>query len=104
MKKQHHYLKEWRKHLGLTQELLASRLDTTKGMISRVENFERGYTQETLEALALALGVAPADLLQPPPDPARPESEFEIVSRKVAENKEVKAMATRMLKALLSAA
>lgn len=61
------YLKQWRKHRGLTQQLLADRLETSKGYISDLENGKRRYNQDVLEALAYALMCEPADLLMRDP-------------------------------------
>jgi transcriptional regulator with XRE-family HTH domain len=58
-----HYIKEWRKFRGLTQERLAERTPFTHGAISQVETGRTSYTQEMLEALAVALDCAPGDLL-----------------------------------------
>jgi len=64
------YLREWRKHRGLTQEQLASRLDTSKGYISDLERGVRRYNQDILESLAEALNCTPADfLIRDPSDP-----------------------------------
>lgn len=57
------YLREWRKHRGLTQQQLADRLDSSKGYVSDLENGKRRYNQDLLEALAYALMCEPADLL-----------------------------------------
>src|SRR3954454_1843061 len=58
-----HFVREWRKFRGLTQEKLAEKLDTTKANISRIENLRQGYTQDFLEACAEVLKVEPAALL-----------------------------------------
>lgn len=58
-----HFIKEWREFRGLSQEELAERIDSTKTSISRIESLETGYTQDTLEAIADALGTHPANLL-----------------------------------------
>lgn len=58
-----HFIVEWRKHRGLTQEQLAERIGTTKASISRIESYETGYTQDFLEACADALMCEPGDLL-----------------------------------------
>jgi len=64
------FLREWRKHRGLTQEQLASRLETSKGYISDLERGVRRYNQDILEALAKALNCEPADfLVRDPTDP-----------------------------------
>jgi transcriptional regulator with XRE-family HTH domain len=58
-----HFVREWRKFRGLTQEKLAERLETTKANISRIENLHQGYTQDFLEACADVLKTEPAMLL-----------------------------------------
>lgn len=64
------FIKQWRKHRGLTQERLADRVGMSNGNLSQIENGNTAYTQETLEALAEALQCAPADLLmRNPTDP-----------------------------------
>lgn len=66
-KKAKHYLREWRKYRGLTQEVLAERTELTSGAISQLENGIINYTQPTLEALAYALNCEPGDLLSRDP-------------------------------------
>lgn len=58
-----HFIREWRKSKGLTQEALASRLDVAVSTISQLETGKQGYSQPMLEALAVALGTEPASLL-----------------------------------------
>lgn len=58
-----HFIKEWRKFRGLTQEQLAERIGVAVSTISQLETMKQGYSQPTLEALADALGCEPADLL-----------------------------------------
>jgi len=65
--KPRHYIREWRKYRGLSQERLAERIERTHGAISQLERGITTYQQETLEALAYALNCDPADLLRPPP-------------------------------------
>lgn len=62
-----HFIREWRKFRGLTQERLAERVDVTAGAISQLENGIVSYTQPTLEALAYALQCEPGDLLSRDP-------------------------------------
>jgi transcriptional regulator with XRE-family HTH domain len=71
-----HFVREWRKFRGLTQEKLAEKLDTTKANISRIENLHQGYTQDFLEACAEVLKVEPAALLTQNPfgDEAAPKT------------------------------
>lgn len=57
------YVREWRKHRGLSQERLADRVNVTQETISRLENGKHPYSQPLLEALAEALRCEPADLL-----------------------------------------
>lgn len=57
------FIRAWRKHRHLTLEQVADRLDMTPSHLSMLERGERGYTQETLEAIAEALQTDPASLL-----------------------------------------
>lgn len=87
-----HFIKEWRKHRGLTQEQLANRVNMSRNNVSKVESFNRPYTQQTLPLFADALGCDPADLLRAPPNPNRPESEFEYYKRILSENQLIQAV------------
>jgi transcriptional regulator with XRE-family HTH domain len=62
------FIREWRKHRGLTQEQLAARLGTTQATIARIERGDIGYTQLMLEALAVGLKCTQADLLMRAPN------------------------------------
>jgi transcriptional regulator with XRE-family HTH domain len=62
------FIREWRKHRGLTQEQLADRIGMTATNLSMIERTERPYTQKTLEALAEALMTDPASLLMRNPE------------------------------------
>lgn len=57
------FIKQWREHRHLNQEQLAERLEMTQSHLSMLENGKRGYTQETLEAVAHALQTDVASLL-----------------------------------------
>jgi transcriptional regulator with XRE-family HTH domain len=73
--RQRHFIREWRKHRGLTQEKLADRIGTTKASISRIETGEQPYTQDFLEAAADALMAEPGSLvMRNPLDPDGPWS------------------------------
>lgn len=61
------YIRQWRKHRKLTLERLAERLEMTASHLSMLERAERGYTQETLEAIAAALQTDVASLLMRDP-------------------------------------
>lgn len=62
------YLREWRRHLGLTQEKLGERIGAKTSTISMIENGRQGMSLEQLGQLATALHISPIDLLQPPPN------------------------------------
>lgn len=57
------YLKEWRKHRGLTQEQLAARMDVDRTTISKMETGTHSYTKEFLENAANALNCQPWELI-----------------------------------------
>ena len=57
------FLREWRRHRGLSQQKLADRLGTSKGHVSDLETGRLRYNQDHLEALADVLQCGPADLL-----------------------------------------
>lgn len=61
------FIREWRKHRGLTQEQLALRMGVARSYISLVEKGLRRYDQPFLEAAADALNCRPADLIMRPP-------------------------------------
>ena len=67
MEKLPHYIKQWRKYRGLSQERLGLRIDKTQGYISKLEKFKQEYNQPALEALANALSCSPADLIMRDP-------------------------------------
>ena len=65
------YIKEWREKRGkMTLAQLAARLEViggniakTEASLSRIENGKQPYTQETLEAIALALETTAEELI-----------------------------------------
>jgi transcriptional regulator with XRE-family HTH domain len=57
------YIREWRKKRDMTLEELAGALEMTASHFSMLERGQRGYTQETLEAIADALETSAAALL-----------------------------------------
>lgn len=61
--KKTHFIKQWRKHRGLTQERLADRLTIKQAHLSLIENYKRDYNQAVLEEIAYALMCEPADLI-----------------------------------------
>ena len=65
-----HFIRQWRKHRGLTLEALAERVSMTHGNLSRIERGEVPYNQVLLERLAEELRCDPVDLLiRDPSDP-----------------------------------
>lgn len=62
-------LKKIRQHLGITQEELALRCGLTQGYINFLENGKRGYTERSLEKIAIALGIQIHKLFEEPPPP-----------------------------------
>lgn len=93
-----HYVREWRKAKGLTQERLAERTPFSPGAISQLETGRTGYTQEMLEALADALGVKPGDLIS-----RHPDIEADVVSLFDDLSEDKRRIAIEMLKTLKTA-
>ena len=56
-------IKELREQRGLTQVELARRSGISQGQISSIERGKRGYTSETIEALARTLGATAESLI-----------------------------------------
>lgn len=70
MAKQPHYIKEWRKFRGLSQEQFAERVGVTKSYVSKIENGKRRYDQPFIEAAAQVLRCEVPDLIvRDPSDP-----------------------------------
>lgn len=63
-----HFLKEWRKHCNLTQEVAADRIGITQGVLSRIERGEVPYDQDFLETAAEAYGTSSASLIMRNPE------------------------------------
>lgn len=62
------YIRQWRQARSLTLEQLAERLDMTASHLSMLERGERGYAQETLEAIARELQTDAGSLLSRHPE------------------------------------
>lgn len=74
------FFREWRKHRGLTQEMLGDRIGTSASSISQLESGKQGFTDSTLIAIADALRCGPGDLLMRNPlDPEAPWSIWESI-------------------------
>jgi transcriptional regulator with XRE-family HTH domain len=70
------FIRQWRESRNLTLEKLAGRLNMTASHLSMLERGQRGYTQETLEAIAEALQTDVASLLMR--DPSNAEAMWSI--------------------------
>ncbi|AAL49625.1 unknown [Sinorhizobium phage PBC5] len=73
--KPRHFIKEWRKHRRMTQEQLASAVGSAVSSVSQLESGKQGYSQATLEALAVVLQCSPADLLSVNPIEGLPDEQ-----------------------------
>lgn len=62
-----HFIKEWRKFRGLTQDQLASRIGSATSTISQLETGKQGYSEPLLDELADALSCDPWELLNVDP-------------------------------------
>jgi transcriptional regulator with XRE-family HTH domain len=69
------FIKEWRKHRGMTLENAAERAGMTAGNISAMERGTQGFTQAGLEALAGAYQCDPGHLLSIDPTGSAQERE-----------------------------
>lgn len=62
-----HFIREWRKKKGFTQERLATAMEVSSGLISQLETGETGYSQGTLENIAHVLNLPAGDLISRDP-------------------------------------
>ena len=69
-----HYLKQWRKRRGLTQDQLAERVERTRGLIAQYESGQTEMPESMIYALAHALAIDTWDLFK-----TNPEKEGELV-------------------------
>jgi transcriptional regulator with XRE-family HTH domain len=96
MTRQRHFIREWRKHRGLTQEQLAERIGIGRSYLTKIENGARRYDQPFLEAAADALRCDPGDLITR--DPTDPEGIWSVWEQiKPLERKRAVAMLKAML-------
>jgi len=59
-----HFIREWRKHRGLTQAQLAEAVSIDRSQLNKIERGRRYHARPLLEAIAAALGCEPNDLLR----------------------------------------
>lgn len=98
------FIRQWRKHRGLTVVQLADRvrtineaLDTTHASISRIERGLQPYSQEVLEAIAEALLTTTANLLMR--DPTDPDGIWSVWDQaKQGERRQIVEVAKTLLK------
>lgn len=101
------FIREWRKKRGLSLRRLAERLEQDPGgdlmlshaSIGRIEIGKQPYSQQTLEAIAEALGVSASLLLE-----VNPEKDGDVVDITLRLNKaprELREQAISILEALL---
>jgi len=62
------HLRAWREFRGLSQEELADKVDTTKSVISLLENEKRPLSSKWLRKLAAALDTQPGYILDHDPN------------------------------------
>ncbi len=69
-----HYLRQWREYRGYSLRTLAERMESEPGIpmtshakLGRVETFKQPYSQEIMEAAAVALNCTVRDLLEVDP-------------------------------------
>lgn len=74
--RQRHFIKEWRKHAGLTQERAAERVFMSRENYGKIENGKVPYDQDFLELAAQAFNCTAADLLMR--DPSKPDAIWSI--------------------------
>ena len=68
-----HFIREWMKAKGLTQEKLADRMGITQGTVSKALKSKTILTEDYLVGIADALDVEVADLFRDPASPTREE-------------------------------
>jgi len=56
-------VKKYRKNLGISQEELADKAGPHRTYIGGIERGERNITLDSLQIIAIALGVAPVELI-----------------------------------------
>jgi transcriptional regulator with XRE-family HTH domain len=56
-------VKKYRKNLGISQEELADKAGLHRTYIGGIERGERNITLDSLQIIAIALGVAPVELI-----------------------------------------
>jgi UDP-N-acetylglucosamine 1-carboxyvinyltransferase len=95
----HVFLREWRKHRGLTQIQAADRVGVDQSTIAKIEAEKLPYNEDFLERAALAYGCEPGDLISI--NPLAPDDLRAIHTMLARAPTESRAKALDVLKALL---
>jgi transcriptional regulator with XRE-family HTH domain len=95
-----HYVFEWRKYRGLTQDQLAERIDRSRGLISQFESGETELTEEMVYALAEAFRHTPGDVFRV--NPLKEGTVVDITDALFDEPEDVKAKALGYVQGLVS--
>ncbi len=91
-----HFIREWRKFRGLSQESLAERAGMTPNNLSQLENHKQRFSADGLERLAAALDCSPAELLSV--DPSKDDGIWSIWNdAKPAERQQIVAVARALV-------
>lgn len=91
------FLREWRKHKGMTLIQVADELHITNQQLGKIERGVQPYNQKLLEFLADLYGCDEADLIMRPPGASR---DIRLVFDKIPENRRDEAI--RLLQVLAS--
>ena len=67
--KNRHYVREWRKAKGWTQEFMSEKIGISRAYLAQIETGARDYSQDFLESAAAVIGCTPAELIMR--DPAK---------------------------------
>lgn len=59
-----HYIREWRKYRGFTQEQLANAIAIHRSQLNKIERGRRYHTRPIIEAIAASLRCEPDDLVR----------------------------------------
>jgi transcriptional regulator with XRE-family HTH domain len=59
-----HYIREWRRHCGLTQAQLAEAVGIDRSQLNKIERGRRYHAKPVVEAIAATLNCEPNDLIR----------------------------------------